>query len=104
MVSARFDPASYAKYYQLRPNGARTDTVKNKPDLVQRFVDASALGWVNYLYGNRKAANAMMIKDNHRVLLARLGPTALAQAVAAACRPWRRARTTCNWWTPATTS
>ncbi|HPM66837.1 MAG TPA: ABC transporter substrate-binding protein, partial [Piscinibacter sp.] len=25
---------------------ARTDTVKNKPDLVQRFVDASILGWV----------------------------------------------------------
>jgi NitT/TauT family transport system substrate-binding protein len=43
---------------------ARTETVKAKPDLVQRFVDASAIGWVNYLYGNRKAANAMMIKDN----------------------------------------
>ena len=33
---------------------ARWDTVKTKPDLVQRFVDASILGWVNYLYGNRK--------------------------------------------------
>jgi NitT/TauT family transport system substrate-binding protein len=43
---------------------ARTDTVKNKPDLVQRFVDASAIGWVNYLYGNRSAANAMMIQAN----------------------------------------
>ncbi|MEO8155467.1 MAG: ABC transporter substrate-binding protein [Rhizobacter sp.] len=43
---------------------ARADTVKAKPDLVQRFVDASALGWVNYLYGDRKAAAAMMIKDN----------------------------------------
>ncbi|MBL8349881.1 MAG: ABC transporter substrate-binding protein [Burkholderiaceae bacterium] len=43
---------------------ARTETVKSKPDLVQRFVDASAIGWVNYLYGDRKAANAMMIKDN----------------------------------------
>ncbi len=43
---------------------ARTDTVRNKPDLVQRFVDASVLGWVNYLYGDRKAANALMIKDN----------------------------------------
>ena len=43
---------------------ARTETVRTKPDLVQRFVDASALGWVNYLYGNRKAAAAMMIKDN----------------------------------------
>jgi NitT/TauT family transport system substrate-binding protein len=43
---------------------ARTDTVKNKPELVQRFVDASILGWVNYLYGDRKAAHAMMVKDN----------------------------------------
>jgi NitT/TauT family transport system substrate-binding protein len=43
---------------------ARTDTVKNKPELVQRFVDASILGWVNYLYGDRRAANAMMMKDN----------------------------------------
>ena len=43
---------------------ARTETVKNKPDLVQRFVDASTIGWVNYLYGNRAAASAMMVKDN----------------------------------------
>lgn len=43
---------------------ARTETVRNRPELVQRFVDASALGWVNYLYGDRKAANAMMMKDN----------------------------------------
>jgi NitT/TauT family transport system substrate-binding protein len=43
---------------------ARTDTVKDKPQLVQRFVDASIVGWVNYLYGKRAAANAMMMKDN----------------------------------------
>ncbi|HJV60320.1 MAG TPA: ABC transporter substrate-binding protein [Albitalea sp.] len=43
---------------------ARTDTVKTRPDLVQRFVDASILGWVHYLYGDRKAANALMMKDN----------------------------------------
>ena len=43
---------------------ARAETVRNRPDLVQRFVDASILGWVNYLYGNRKAANARMLKDN----------------------------------------
>jgi NitT/TauT family transport system substrate-binding protein len=43
---------------------ARTETVKNKPELVQRFVDASIVGWVNYLYGNRKPANALMLKDN----------------------------------------
>jgi NitT/TauT family transport system substrate-binding protein len=43
---------------------ARTDTVRNKPDLVRRFVDASAIGWYRYLYGDRKAANAMMRRDN----------------------------------------
>jgi NitT/TauT family transport system substrate-binding protein len=43
---------------------ARTETVKNKPDLVQRFVDASAIGWAHYLYGDRKAAAAAMIRDN----------------------------------------
>lgn len=43
---------------------ARLDTVRSKPDLVQRFVDASILGWVNYLYGDRRAAHALMVKDN----------------------------------------
>ncbi len=42
----------------------RADTVRNKPELVQRFVDASIEGWVNYLYGNRQAADALMLKDN----------------------------------------
>lgn len=50
----------------------RVDTVKNKPDLVQRFVDASIVGWVNYLYGNRAAANALMIKDNPEMTVAEL--------------------------------
>ena len=43
---------------------ARTDTVRDKPDLVRRFVDASILGWYNYLYGDRRAANALMRRDN----------------------------------------
>ena len=43
---------------------ARTDTVRKRPDLVRRFVDASITGWYNYLYGDRKAANALMRKDN----------------------------------------
>jgi NitT/TauT family transport system substrate-binding protein len=42
----------------------RLDTVANRPDLVQRFVDASIIGWVNYLYGDRKAAHALMRQDN----------------------------------------
>jgi NitT/TauT family transport system substrate-binding protein len=51
---------------------ARADTVKTKPDLVQRFVDASALGWVNYLYGDRTAAAALMMKDNPEMTVAEM--------------------------------
>ena len=47
----------------------RTDTVRDKPDLVRRFVDASAIGWVKYLYGDRRAANALMLKDNPEMTL-----------------------------------
>ena len=43
---------------------ARLDTVTNKPDLVQRFVDASTIGWYNYLYGDNAKANAAIKKDN----------------------------------------
>ena len=31
---------------------------------MQRFVDASIIGWYNYLYGDNKAANALIKKDN----------------------------------------
>ena len=43
---------------------ARRDTVEKNPDLVQRFVDASTIGWYNYLYGDNKAANAAIRKEN----------------------------------------
>jgi NitT/TauT family transport system substrate-binding protein len=43
---------------------ARTETIDKNPGLVQRFVDASAIGWYNYLYGDNKAANALIRKDN----------------------------------------
>lgn len=42
----------------------RTDLVENKPDLVQRFVDASIVGWYHYLYGDNKAGNALIKKMN----------------------------------------
>lgn len=42
----------------------RRDTVDKKPDLVQRFVDASMIGWYNYLYGDNKAANEVIKKLN----------------------------------------
>jgi NitT/TauT family transport system substrate-binding protein len=43
---------------------ARRDTVDKRPEYVQRFVDASILGWYAYLYGDRRAANALMLKEN----------------------------------------
>jgi NitT/TauT family transport system substrate-binding protein len=42
----------------------RRDLIEKKPDLVQRFVDASIIGWYNYLYGDNKAANALIRKHN----------------------------------------
>src|SRR6185503_13522128 len=41
-----------------------TKLVKDKPDLVQRFVEASIIGWYNYLYGDNKATNDLIKKDN----------------------------------------
>jgi NitT/TauT family transport system substrate-binding protein len=43
---------------------ARRDMIEKNPDLVQRFVDASTIGWYNYLYGDNAAANAAIKKDN----------------------------------------
>ena len=42
----------------------RRDLIDKKPDLVQRFVDASMIGWYHYLYGDNSAANAMIRKLN----------------------------------------
>ncbi len=38
--------------------------VDENPDLVQRFVDATAIGWINYLYGDPSAANELIKRDN----------------------------------------
>ncbi|MEI2386837.1 ABC transporter substrate-binding protein [Breoghania sp. JC706] len=43
---------------------AKVDFVEKNKDLVQRFVDASIIGWYNYLYGDNAAANAAIKKDN----------------------------------------
>src|SRR5262249_54797358 len=42
----------------------RRDLVEKRPDLVQRFVDASIIGWYNYLYGDNRAANALIRRHN----------------------------------------
>ncbi|MEZ5802928.1 MAG: ABC transporter substrate-binding protein [Rhizobiaceae bacterium] len=43
---------------------AMQDTIDKRPEVVQCFVDGSAKGWYNYLYGDNKAANEMIKKDN----------------------------------------
>ncbi|MER8961300.1 ABC transporter substrate-binding protein [Mesorhizobium sp. M0701] len=40
------------------------ETVDKRPEVVQCFVDGSAKGWYNYLYGDNKAANEMIKKEN----------------------------------------
>jgi NitT/TauT family transport system substrate-binding protein len=42
----------------------RKEIVDKNPDLVQRFVSASAIGWYHYLYGDNAKANAMIKKEN----------------------------------------
>jgi NitT/TauT family transport system substrate-binding protein len=42
----------------------RYDVIDKNPDLVQRFVDASIVGWYTYIYGDNSAGNAMIKKLN----------------------------------------
>src|SRR5271166_6241003 len=42
----------------------RNEIVDKTPDLVQRFVDASAIGWYHYLYGDNSKANEMIKTEN----------------------------------------
>jgi NitT/TauT family transport system substrate-binding protein len=42
----------------------RRDLVDTKPDLVQRFVDATIIGWSNYIYGDDSPANQMIKRQN----------------------------------------
>ena len=51
--------STYATTVETRP-----ELIARKPDLVQRFVDASAIGWYHYLYGDNKAANELIKKNN----------------------------------------
>jgi NitT/TauT family transport system substrate-binding protein len=42
----------------------RRDLVEKRPDLVQRFVDASAIGWYHYIYGDSRPGNALIKQQN----------------------------------------
>jgi NitT/TauT family transport system substrate-binding protein len=47
--------SSYATMIQTR-----REVVEGKAGMVQRFVDASVIGWYNYLYGDNRAANELI--------------------------------------------
>ena len=42
----------------------RRDFVEKHPDIVQRFVDASTIGWYHYLYGDNAKANEAIKREN----------------------------------------
>jgi NitT/TauT family transport system substrate-binding protein len=54
--------AGYSSYGSLIQTSDKL--VQDKPDLVQRFVDASIEGWYSYLYGDPAPANTLIKRDN----------------------------------------
>lgn len=50
----------------------RADLIAHNPDLVQRFVDASIIGWYHYLYGQNEGANLAIKRDNPEMTDAQL--------------------------------
>jgi NitT/TauT family transport system substrate-binding protein len=42
----------------------RWDLVKSKPDMVQRFINATIEGWYSYIYKDPSPANELIKKDN----------------------------------------
>ncbi|GAB5446840.1 ABC transporter substrate-binding protein [Gymnodinialimonas sp.] len=39
-------------------------TIEERPEVVECFVNGSILGWYNYMYGDRTAANELIMADN----------------------------------------
>ena len=54
--------STYSTTIETRP-----DLVRSQPDRVRRFVEGSIQGWVNYLYGDRRAADALIRRENPEV-------------------------------------
>jgi len=54
--------AGYTSYGSIIQTSRKM--IAERPDLVQRFVDASIEGWYSYLYGDPAPANALIKKDN----------------------------------------
>jgi NitT/TauT family transport system substrate-binding protein len=51
--------STYSTTIETRP-----DMVRTRPETVRKFVEASILGWVTYLHGDRAAGDAMIRRDN----------------------------------------
>jgi NitT/TauT family transport system substrate-binding protein len=54
--------AGYASYGSIIQTSRKM--IEQRPDLVQRFVDASIEGWQSYLHGDPSPANALIKQDN----------------------------------------
>jgi NitT/TauT family transport system substrate-binding protein len=54
--------AGYTSYASIVETSQKL--VREKPDLVQRFVDASIEGWYSYIYSDPAPGNALIKKDN----------------------------------------
>ena len=46
---------------------AHDSLIVSNPKAVQAFIDASQVGWKNYLYGDPKPADALIMKDNPEI-------------------------------------
>jgi NitT/TauT family transport system substrate-binding protein len=54
--------STYSTTIETRPA-----LLASRPETVRRFVEGSILGWVNYLYGDRAGADALIRKENPEV-------------------------------------
>jgi NitT/TauT family transport system substrate-binding protein len=50
----------------------RRDVIEQNPGLVQRFVDASIIGWYHYIYGDHAKGDAAIRRDNPDITEAQL--------------------------------
>jgi NitT/TauT family transport system substrate-binding protein len=55
----------------------RTKLTREQPQIVQAFIDASIEGWYDYLYGDPRPGNALILKDNKDMT-----PELIASAIA----------------------
>jgi NitT/TauT family transport system substrate-binding protein len=67
--AAGFAPVSFLLADQGFPSYAAmvlapTTLISKNPAAIRAFVEASAIGWKNYVYGDPKPADALIMKDN----------------------------------------